>query len=224
MADSGEKITRVLLVDSQLTVRAGVRLLINQRLDVEVTAEANTMTEALSMLNQRPDVIIINLHLSGQVDYLPELTALAQQARVILLVSNQDLETYYRALGEAIQAGIKGVVFRDDPEEALGNAIERVAAGGVALDPSTLARVLGNIVLVNNTQKTDLAASRLTRLTPREREIVTSVGAGLKNKQIAARLSLSEATIRHHLTAIFNKLDVADRVGLAVYAHRCGLV
>ena len=223
MSHSDREVTRILLIDSQLTLRAGLRLLIHQRPFTKVVLEASDITEALSLLDQQPDIAIINLYLPGHAENLAELIKLAQQTYVILLVSQQDIEIFYRSLGEVIQAGIKGIVFREDPEETLGIAIDRVAGGGVWLESSTLARVLGKIVLINNSQKNDPAASRLKELTSREREIVTLVGKGMKNKQIAARLTLSEATIRHYLTSIFNKLEVADRVALAIFAYRWGL-
>ncbi len=216
--------TRILLVDSQEVVRAGLRLLINSQPGLQVLDEAASPAEAMARISQRPDVVIINVNLHGGAAAPPEILGLARQSRVILLTGKSELDAYYLAFGEVIDSGVKGIVFREDSVESLVRAIEEVRDGGDWLNHSTLARVLGKMLLVNNTKKTDPEAGRVAQLTHREREIVALVSQGMKNKQAAERLSLSEATVRHHLTSIFNKLGVSDRLELAIYAHQYDLV
>jgi two-component system nitrate/nitrite response regulator NarL len=103
------------------------------------------------------------------------------------------------------------------------SAIERVNAGEAWLDPSLMADVLSDMTRSSKPKKPDLVAEQIASLTNREREVITLVGEGIKTKQIAGRLFISETTVRHHLTSIFDKLGVADRVELLIYAYRNGL-
>jgi DNA-binding NarL/FixJ family response regulator len=215
--------TRILLVDSQEVVRAGLRMVINHHPGLQVSSEAASLAEAMTQIHQRPDVVIINLNLYDGACALAEIAGLARQTPVIILTGKGELDAHYRTLGEVVDSGVKGIVFREDPVESLIITIEKVRAGGVCLDHSTLARVLGKLLLVNNTKKTNPEAGRAAQLTNREREIVALISQGMKNKQVAERLSLSEATVRHRLTLIFNKLGVSDRLGLAIYAHQYDL-
>ena len=107
--------------------------------------------------------------------------------------------------------------------ETLLQAITKVRAGEVWLEPTMIARVLGDLTRPPPSPQTSSEATKIARLTEREREVITLVGEGLRNKHIAARLYISEATVRHHLTAIFAKLDVSDRFELAIYAYQHGL-
>ncbi len=214
---------RILLVDSQEVVRAGLRLVINSQKGLQVVGEAASLAEAMTQVSELPDVVIINVNLHEGAGALHEITGLARQAHVIVLTGRSELESHYLILGEVIDSGVKGIVFREDPVESLVSAIERVRAGGAWLDHSTLARVLGKMLLVNNTKMTNPETCKAAQLTHREREIVALISQGMKNKLVAERLSLSEATVRHHLTSIFNKLGVSDRLELAIYAHHYDL-
>jgi DNA-binding NarL/FixJ family response regulator len=112
-----------------------------------------------------------------------------------------------------------GLVLKDKATEVLIKAIERVHAGEVWLDRSLTASVLSELSLAE-TRKSNPEADKVATLTGREREIVELVSQGLKNKQIAERLFISEATVRNHLTSILSKLDLSDRFELALYAYR----
>ena len=107
--------------------------------------------------------------------------------------------------------------------ETLLHAITQVRAGEVWLEPTMIARVLGELTRPQPAPQVSAEAANIAKLTEREREVITLVGEGLRNKHIAARLYISEATVRHHLTAIFAKLDVSDRFELAIYAYQHGL-
>ena len=108
-------------------------------------------------------------------------------------------------------------------EQLVLEAIAKVRAGEVWLEPSMVARVLGELTRPQTAQPISPEAAKIATLTGREREVITLVGEGLRNQHIAERLYISEATVRHHLTAIFAKLGVADRFELAIYAYQHGL-
>jgi DNA-binding NarL/FixJ family response regulator len=116
-----------------------------------------------------------------------------------------------------------GIVKKEKAAEVLISAIERVHAGEAWLDPSLMAGVLTEMTRSSRGKKTDPEADKIAALTNREREVIALVGEGIKSKEIAGRLFISETTVRHHLTSIFDKLGVADRVELLIYAYRHGL-
>ena len=107
--------------------------------------------------------------------------------------------------------------------ETLLQAITKVRTGEVWLEPTMIARVLGDLTRPQPSPRISPEAAKIVKLTEREREVITLVGEGLRNKYIAERLYISEATVRHHLTAIFAKLGVSDRFELAIYAYQNGL-
>jgi DNA-binding NarL/FixJ family response regulator len=124
---------------------------------------------------------------------------------------------------QAIRHGALGLVFKEKAVETLLQAITKVRAGEVWLEPTMIAQVLGDLTRPQLSPQTSAEATKIARLTEREREVITLVGEGLRNKHIAERLYISEATVRHHLTAIFAKLDISDRFELAIYAYQHGL-
>jgi DNA-binding NarL/FixJ family response regulator len=118
---------------------------------------------------------------------------------------------------QAVQNGAMGVVLSQKSPDVLYKAIEKVYEGEVWLDRNLMARVLSTN---HKNGEGDTAPRKIALLSSREREIITLVGAGLKNQQIADQLFLSDVTVRHHLTSIFKKLNVADRLELVIYAYQ----
>jgi DNA-binding NarL/FixJ family response regulator len=116
-----------------------------------------------------------------------------------------------------------GVVFKAHPPETLIKAIEKVNAGEVWLERSMIANVISRLSRNSKPTKTG-SESNIDELSEREKEIVRLIGQGFKNKKISSQLCISETTVRHHLTSIYSKLGVSDRLELLVYAHRYGLV
>jgi two-component system nitrate/nitrite response regulator NarL len=139
-------------------------------------------------------------------------TAAGPQSRVLLLSEVVDLE-FQR---QAVRHGAHGIVDLDHPPATLFRAIERVHAGDVWMDRRVMAALLSS-------HGPGTPGQRLDSLTPREREVVWLISEGLKNKQIAQRLSVADVTVRHHLTSVFSKLEVADRLSLVVFAFEHGL-
>lgn len=250
---------RLLLVDDQVIVREGLRLLLENQAGLTVAGEAATCQDAVALAaREQPDIILLDLDLGAThgLDCLPELLAVAPHARVLILTGVYDLDIHHHAVGR----GAVGIVRKMEAADVLVKAIRRVHAGEVWLDGALMARVLNDLWRARAGQPLELAAvtsptaipsasvrlsppqrevvemwshhiepptpdeaARIAQLTEREREVIGLIGEGLRNQQIADRLSISVITVRHHLSSIFAKLDVGDRFELAIYAYRHAL-
>jgi len=222
MTTANAKLIRVLLVDDHAIVRAGLKMLIESQSSLKLVGEASNGAEAhAATAREQPDVIVLDIDLNGEsgLDLLPELLNDAPHARVLVLTGAQDLEMHRRAM----QLGAMGLVTKDKAAEMLLKAITKVYAGEIWFDRSMMGSVLSQMSRVGKGNNQDPEAVKMATLTEREREIITLIGEGLKNKQIADRLFISETTVRHHLTSIFAKLEVSDRLELIIYAFRHNL-
>lgn len=209
---------RIVLVDADPIVRAGLRMLIGNGHGFAVVGEAGGKDEAVTVIaREQPDIILLDLDLEGRngLEFFTELASAAKGARILVLTAVNDPEVHR----SAVLLGSAGVVLKRHASEALLRAIERVSQGEVWLDQAMIAGLLS---AVNKAE--DVDAVRIATLTKREREIIMLIGEGLRNKKIADRLFISETTVRHHLTSIFSKLGVSSRLDLVVYAYRRGLV
>jgi two-component system, NarL family, nitrate/nitrite response regulator NarL len=212
---------RVLLIEDHAVVQAGLRLLIESRRELVVVGAATNHADALALAaREQPHIILLDLDLGIEngLDLLPGLLATAGQARVLILTGVRDVNEHH----QAIRQGAMGLVLKEQAPDVLLKAIEKVHAGEVWLDRAMLARVLSEMV-AGGARPVNTVAARIARLTEREREVIALVNEGLKNKQISDRLSISETTVRHHLTSIFAKLGVESRLELVIFAHRHGL-
>lgn len=215
MSNPETKQLRILIVDDHLMVRAGLRMLLED-VGMKVVAMAGGRVEALELAaSQTPDVILLNLDLGGEdgVSFLPELRQAGNNARVLVLTGIRDPEAHRRA----VLLGAMGVVLKDQAAEVLIKAIEKVHAGEVWLDRTTMGNLLNEMTRKTSDQG-DPDKARLKTLTQREHQVITLIAEGLKNKQIAGRLFISETTVTHHLSSIFSKLEVSDRLELVIYA------
>lgn len=211
---------RVLLIDDHAVVRRGLRLLIESEPGLKVAGEASHRTDALTTAErEQPDIILLDLLLADVdgLDLIPELIAAAREARILVLTGVLNPEAHARAM----RLGAMGVVLKEKAPEALIKAIKKVYEGEVWLDRAMVANVFGE--KARAVKKHDPEAAKVATLTEREREVVALVGEGLRNKQIADRLFISEGTVRNHLTTIFSKLEVSDRFELIMLAYRHGL-
>lgn len=217
-----ERNIRILLVDEQLIIRTGLRLLLESHPGFKVVGEAANFADTETAVS--PDIILVDLKsFSHQVhlESLPELIKSVGKARILLLTDENDSEGNLKA----VRLGVMGLVHKNEPAEVLLKAIERVYAGEVWINRAMMARVIDGFwhpARASNNLP-DQQATKIALLTERERETILLIGEGLRNKQIAERLFISEITVRHHLTSIFNKLGVADRLELAIYSYRHGL-
>jgi DNA-binding NarL/FixJ family response regulator len=221
MPESNTSLISILLVDSQTLLRAGLRLILETESRFAVVGEASIREEALEGARLRPDIIILNLNSDGEadLDLISDLAGAAEGSRVLVLISDFDLELRRRI----VRFGVKGLVQKTESPDKLIAAVKSVHAGEVWLDPRTVSHVLDDLLQAGDVKQTDRALNNGVRLTGRERDIIALIGEGLKNKQIAERLCISEPTVRHYLTSIFEKVGVKDRQGLIVYAYQRGL-
>jgi DNA-binding NarL/FixJ family response regulator len=213
---------RILLIDDHAIVRTGLRLLIDSQPGMVVVGEAANRAEALELAYRlQPDIILLDLMLGEEsgLDLLPELRSIAQRSRVLLLTGVHDTEEHLRA----VRLGATGLVLKDQASEMLIKAIEKIHAGEVWLDAAIVASVVAEVSGGPADRKIDPEAAKLATLTQREREVIALICEGLPNKQIGERLFISETTVRHHLTSIFTKLGVTNRLELVIYAYRNGL-
>lgn len=209
----------VLLVSDLLLTRAGLRQLL-AALGFNVSGEATTAEEAVSAAERdQPDIILLDVD-SGLDAFacVEDLLSAAERSRIIALSDRHHAADHSRL----VELGAAGLVLKNDPPETLEKAIRKVHAGEVWLDRANTAEVLGRMARRRRIE--DVEDLKIGALTRREHEIIALVGEGLKNATIAQRLFISEATVRNHLTSIFDKLDLSDRFELAVYAFRHGLV
>lgn len=213
---------RLLLIAPHALVRAGLRLLLERQAGLQVVGEAAHRADALASTQQvTPDIILLDLDpgdASG-LDVIPELLTVVPTARVLVLTGMRDPAVHR----QAVRLGAMGLVHKDQATEMLLRAIAKIHQGEVWLDRALIASVLGEMTRGNGGPPTDPEMAKIATLTAREREVIALVGDGLKNQQIGHRLYISEATVRHHLTSIFAKLSVVDRLKLVVYAYRHGL-
>jgi two-component system, NarL family, response regulator LiaR len=200
---------RVLIADDHAVVRQGLRTFLDLQDDIEVVGEAADGEEALALVEQlTPDVVLIDL-VMPRVDGIEAIRRLRDNApdvRAIVLSSFVDDDKLF----PAVRAGAAGYLLKDVQPQELVEAIRTVHGGGALLHPQVAARLLQ-----------DMADDPLT---PREHEVLALIGRGMPNKLIARELSLSEKTVKAHVSSILAKLGVTDRTQAALYAVREGLV
>lgn len=207
---------RILLLDPEPLVCAGLKMLLECRPGLKVVAQADDEDCALRLAEQeQPDIILFHEGRGDRAELalLPQLMAVVNVPRVILVTSVTDSQYHV----QAVQNGAMGVVLSHKSPEVLYKAIEKVYEGEVWLDRSLMARVLSTN---HKNGGSDTVPRKIALLSAREREIISLVGSGLKNQQIADQLFLSDVTVRHHLTSIFKKLHVRDRLELVIYAYQ----
>jgi DNA-binding NarL/FixJ family response regulator len=211
---------RVELADDQPLVRAGLRVLIADTPDIEVTAEAANGTEAVRLAREsRPDVVLMDIRMPGMdgIEATQLITADDCPARVIVLTTFDDDDNVYRAL----QAGASGFLVKDMPLEDILAAIRVVAAGDALIAPSVTRRLIECFAARPRKARKPQA---IDGITGREREVLTLVGQGMSNSEIAARLVISDATAKAHVARLLAKLRARDRVQLVIIAYQAELV
>ncbi|MCW3818730.1 response regulator transcription factor [Micromonospora sp. DR5-3] len=217
---------RVLVVDDQTLVRAGVGLLLRTAGGFEVVGEAGNGHDAVRLAERlRPDVILMDLRMPRMDGIEATRRILDRQpaARVLVLTTFADDVNVYGALG----AGAIGYLVKDGAPEELIDSVSRAARGETLLAPPVLARVLRRALAAHDREQRphpDARAADLRLLSTREREVLALVGAGLSNAEIGVRLHLGVTTVKTHVSAAMEKLELRNRVQAAVLAHRLGLV
>jgi DNA-binding NarL/FixJ family response regulator len=214
---------RVVVADDQPLVRSGLRTILDAQSDIEVIGEAADGHEAVALSRlERPDVVLMDVRMPG----LDGITATRQLAGpdvtepvAVLVLTTFDLDEH---VYDALRAGARGFLLKDATRDELVNAVRVVARGDALLAPSVTRRLLDRFAgtLPDGAPPSDY----LEELTEREREILRFVALALSNAEIAARLHLTEATVKTHVSSVLRKLGLRDRVQAVVFAYDVGLV
>ena len=209
---------RVLLVDDQSMVRAGLRMLLAKEPDIEVVAEAENGLDAVKKAaGTSVDVVLMDIRMPilNGIEATRRILAAGDSARVLVLTTF-DLDEYvYEALG----AGASGFVLKDDPPDQLIAAVRTVAAGEALLSPTVTRRVIAQFTRVHRQSP----PKAVDTLTTREREVFRLIARGLSNAEIGHELFISDTTVKTHITRLLQKLDLRDRAQAIVLAYRTGL-
>jgi DNA-binding NarL/FixJ family response regulator len=216
-------VIRVALADDQALVRAGFRVLLDAEPGFEVVGEAEDGRQAIELARaHRPQVMLMDIR-------MPEISGIEATRQIaadpalddvrVLILTTYELDEY---IVEALQAGASGFLIKDTQPVDLVRAVKVVAAGDSLLSPSVTRRLIGEFVNRPGLAVTPNPA--LGFLTDREREVLALVGGGLSNEEIAAKLFISVATARTHVSRTMTKLHARDRAQLVVAAYESGLV
>jgi len=222
---SGEPI-RVVLVDDDPLVRAGLSLMLRGAPQLEIVGEAGDGVQALEVIARtRPDVVLMDIRMP-RLDGLAatqRLSELADPPAVIVLTTFDADEYVVRALAN----GATGFLLKDTSPPMIVEAIQKVAAGEPMLSPSVTTQLIRRVVetqSVSDSARVRSAAARLANLSEREHDVAVAVGHGKSNADIANELFMSVATVKAHVSHILVKLDAANRVQVAICVHEAGLI
>ena len=209
---------RILLADDQTLVRAGFRSILDGEDGIEVTGEAADGADAVRLARQlRPDVVLMDIRMPG-LDGLAATREIAAATDVrVIILTTFDLDDYVYG---ALRAGASGFLVKDTEPAELIHGVRVVARGDALIAPSITRRLIAEFTA--RAAHPD-PGPRLRALTEREREVMTLVAAGLSNDEIAARLVLSPATAKTHVSRIMTKTGVRDRAQLVILAYESGL-
>jgi DNA-binding NarL/FixJ family response regulator len=210
---------RVLVVDDQWMVRTGLRMLLASEPGIEVVGEAGNGREAVAQAARlQPDVVLMDIR-------MPELDGLEATRRIlaadtsarVLVLTTFNLDEY---VFEALGAGASGFVLKDDPPEQLLAAVRTVARGEALLSPAITKRVIKQFTRIPRVAR----PKGFDELTERELDVFRLIAGGLSNIEIGRELFISDTTVKTHITHIFQKLDLRDRVQAVVLAYQTGLI
>ncbi|HEX5994683.1 MAG TPA: response regulator transcription factor [Jiangellales bacterium] len=213
---------RILVADDQELVRAGFVAVLATQPDFEVVGEAATGREAVELVRaHRPDVVLMDVRMPD-LDGIGATAEICRDARShsrVLILTTFDLDEYVLA---ALRVGASGFLLKDTPRDSLYAAVRTVAAGDALLAPSVTRRLIERHLHL--TKPSAELEYKVSRLTERERDVLSLLARGQSNTEIAATLHLGEATIRTHVGHIFAKTGARDRAQAVVFAYEAGIV
>ena len=213
-------VTRLLIVDDDPLVRSALTFMLGGQPDLEVVGEAGDGREGVTRAAElKPDVVLMDIRMPrlNGLDATRRLLASDDPPRVIVLTTF-DADEY---VVEALAAGADGFLLKDTPPPEVVEAIRKVAQGDPMLSPAVTRSLIRRVA---TSSRSPAAVARLAELTDREREVALAVGRGLSNAEIAAELYLSVPTVKAHVSRLFDKLDVTNRVQIAMCVHDAGLI
>ncbi|MEV1007410.1 response regulator transcription factor [Streptomyces sp. NPDC049881] len=211
---------RVVLADDQPLIRTALRMVIAEAPDLEVAGEAGDGAAAVELTRTlRPDVVVMDIRMPGVdgIEATRRITAAHPEVHVVVLTTFDDDAYVYGAL----RAGAGGFLVKDMALDDILDAVRVVAAGDGLIAPGVTRRLIREFARLPETAR---APREITGITGREREVLTLVGSGLSNGEIAERLHISVATAKTYVTRLLSKLDARDRVQLVILAYETGLV
>ena len=211
---------RIVIVDDHTLFRDGLRTILETEEDFEVVADAESAEDIVELVWQtRPDVLLLDIRMpqGSGLDAVPAVLKISPNTQVLVLTASDDKEDHVRAF----RLGAKGVILKDSARQTLMQAIRTVCRGDVWMDPRMSGVLAEELSHMGDGEP--ISTRQENGLTERELEIVRLVASGYKNKEVGATLAISERTVKTHLTNIFQKLGVRDRVGLVMYALRHNL-
>jgi DNA-binding NarL/FixJ family response regulator len=213
---------RVLIADDHELMRNGLRAILDAQQDIEVIGEAEHGAQAVeNAIRLHPDVVIMDIRMPrlDGIEATKRLAVQGEKRPKVLVLTTFDLDEY---VYEALRAGAAGFLLKDTPPRQLAEAVRTIAAGESLLAPAVTKRLIERYV---SRPRSDTARrERFAELTERELEVLQLITRGLSNSEVGARLFLSEATVKTHVTRILSKLGVRDRVQAVVLAYESGLV
>jgi DNA-binding NarL/FixJ family response regulator len=214
--------TRILIVDDEALVRAGLRMILESAPELTVVGETGDGADAVeAVLRCAPDVVLMDIRMP-RLDGLAATEAVRRldHAPAVVVLTTFDLDDH---VFRALQAGAAGFLLKDTPPAELVQAVRVVAAGDSMLSPSVTRRLIARFADGQGTDRRERARARLGGLTSRELEVLVEVGRGRSNAEVGATLFMSEATVKAHVSRLLVKLDLANRVQLAILVHEAAL-
>jgi DNA-binding NarL/FixJ family response regulator len=223
MTTSEPSAVGVLIVDDDPLVRAGLAMMLRGAPDIHVVAEAGDGSEVLAMVDRyAPDVVLMDIRMPA-MDGLAATEALRarRHAPEVIILTTFDADEHVL---RALRAGAAGFVLKDTPPAEIVAAVRRVARGEPVLSSSVTQRLIARVTDAGHDRRRRRARERLALLNEREREVAVAVGQGSSNAEIGAALYLSVPTVKTHVSAILTKLDLNNRVQVALLVHDAGLL
>ncbi len=216
-----DRMTRLLIVDDDALVRSALRLMLGGQPDLEIVGEAGDGQEALDRCAElAPDVVLMDIRMPGLngLEATRRLHERTDPPRVIVLTTFDADDHVVQAIG----VGAEGFLLKDTPPAEIVEAIRRVVAGDPMLSPSATRTLIEQVRLAVPDARGRIARERLAGLTVREHDVAQAIGQGLSNAEISSRLHLSVPTVKAHVSRVFDKLGVTNRVQIAICVHDAG--
>jgi DNA-binding NarL/FixJ family response regulator len=215
------KQVRVLVVDDDALVRAGLSMLLAGAEDIEIVGEATDGSEvAQAVAEHRPDVVLMDIRMPG-MDGLAatELLRAHEDAPEVIVLTTFEADDYVL---RALRAGASGFLLKDTPPAEIVRGVWAVAAGEPMLSPTVTRRLIGHVTDSEGGDRQRHAREQLDHLTEREREVAVAIGLGRSNAEISRELYMSVATVKAHVSRVLEKLELNNRVQIALLAHDAG--
>lgn len=210
----------ILLVGNYSIFRNALRMLIEAEKNLKVIGETADLVQAGELISGKiPDLLLVDLPEGETNEVFSFLEQEVARCPVLLLAGAPDAETYHKCL----RLGISGLVLKEKSAEVLFKAIEKVCQGEIWFERAVMGQMIQYLVNEKVSPEKKAEVEMINSLTEREKQVVDLICQGLKNKGIAEKLFITETTVRHHLTSIFNKLEITSRLELVIYAFRHNL-